>query len=67
MKKRVPTTALRTALNGSRALSVVQSVRLSRAERAALRRAARGQGVSVSDYVRALLRQAGTFQGEMLQ
>jgi hypothetical protein len=60
------TTVLRTKSNASRARSVVQSVRLSKLERTALRKAAAGQGVSVSDYVRALLRQAGTFAAFLL-
>jgi len=57
-----PTTVLRTKSNQRRARSVVQSVRLSKEERATLRLAARSQGVSVSDYVRALLHEADTFK-----
>lgn len=58
-------TVLRTRSNQSKARSVVQSVRLSKDERAALRRAARGQQCSVSDYVRALLRGSETFRAEL--
>lgn len=58
-------TVLRTKGNKARARSVVQSMRLSEVERSALRRAARGAGVSVSDYVRTLLRAAPTFREAM--
>jgi predicted HicB family RNase H-like nuclease len=58
-------TTLRTKTNRSKVRSVVQSVRLSKEERRALRSAASGQGVSVSDYVRALLNETPTFRAEL--
>lgn len=51
-----PTTVLRTKSNQRRARSVVQSVRLSKEERAHLRSVARAHGMSVSDWVRAALK-----------
>jgi hypothetical protein len=56
------TTVLRTKGNKSRARSVVQSVRLSKGERAALRLLARDQGLSVSEVVRAALRNRAAFR-----
>jgi hypothetical protein len=56
------TTVLRTKGNAPRVRLVMQSFRLSKLERMALRRASRGAGVSVSDYLRALLRQAPTYR-----
>ncbi len=49
------TTVLRTKSNARKARSVVQSIRLSRAERSELRALARSHGMSVSDWVRRAL------------